>query len=358
MNLIYFLLYSISIIAIKFVSTAVRENKLYAISINDLDNSFKVTAYELKDGLIEDVFINGVTSSLTKLERGFDLKFFDVPNTLKEYRDKLWLKADQTSSDAKTSSTHSNFMGYISLSDMTFKPDSSFIKFPTDENFPLFGYTMNTIANDRESALYVAGGVIYSKSKDAYISSNSFFKYNFATKEWKDMTSDAKGKLNPVYNHTSVVYDKTLVLIGGRIAKDPTKDSTLNISEDGLFKVNSIYNLTKFDTATNNWQSIALNTSMFDSSVASLQLTEFSANFYKNKIYALGGLATSNDRKIPDRNTKVGILDYNTNQWSWSPVFDGSGNVYSSPVEAKSSLVFNNQIILTSGKLNRFILYI
>ncbi|KXN65713.1 hypothetical protein CONCODRAFT_12617 [Conidiobolus coronatus NRRL 28638] len=333
MNLIIVLLYSISIIAIKFVSTAVRENKLYAISANDSDNSFQVTSYELKDGSIKDIFSNGISSSLTKLGRGFELKFFDIPNTLQEYRDKLWLKADQTSADTKTSNTDSNFMGYINLNDLSFKRDTSFIEFPKDENFPVFGYTMNTITNERESALYITGGVIYSKSKDAYISSNSFFKYNFATKKWDDMTSGAKGKLNPVYNHTSVVADKTLVLIGGRVAKDPTKDSTLNVSEDGLFKINSIYNLTKFDTVTNNWK-----------------LTEFSANFYSNKVYTLGGSATSNEKQAPDRNTKLGILDYNGNQWSWSPVFDDAGNIFNSPVEAKSSLIFNDQIILTSGK--------
>ncbi|KXN71223.1 hypothetical protein CONCODRAFT_6116, partial [Conidiobolus coronatus NRRL 28638] len=66
--------------------------------------------------------------------------------------------------------------------------------------------------------------------------------------------------------------------------------------------------------------------------------------------YALGGLATSNGKQSPDLNTKLGILDYNGNQWSWSPVFDDAGNIYSSSIEAKSTLLYNDQIILTSGK--------
>jgi hypothetical protein len=351
MNLIYFLLYSISVIAVRFISTAIREDKLYAISKDDSNNSFHVTVYDLKSGLIGDVFSSGTTYSLTKLERGFDLKFFDVPDTLQEARNRLWLKSDQVSYGTGFNNSNSNFMGYINLSDMTFKADSSFIKFPTAENFPIFGYTMNTITNDLESALYVTGGVVYSKIKDEYISSNSFFKYNFATKEWKDMSLDVKGKLNPVYNHASVVVDnKTLVLIGGKVAKDSTRDSTLIISEDDLFKVNSIYKLTRFDTVTNSWESVALNVSLFDRSITTIQLTEFSANFYNNKVFLLGGLVTSNDKQNQDHNSKIGILDYKSNEWIWSPVVNDSGNFYSSPIEAKISLLFNDQVILTSGK--------
>ncbi|KXN67330.1 hypothetical protein CONCODRAFT_19696 [Conidiobolus coronatus NRRL 28638] len=351
MNLIYGLFYSVSITAVSFVSTTIRENKLYAISKNDSDSSFQVTAYELKDGLIKDIFSNGNSHSLTKLGRGFELKFFDIPDTLQEYRNKLWLKADQIEYEPEIDNAKSNFMGYINLSDMTFYPDSNFVKFPTKENFPLFGYTMNTISNEQGSFLYTTGGVIYSKSKNAYISSNSIFKYNFNTREWKDLSSDVKGKLKPVYSHSNVVMDsRYLLLIGGKVAKDQTKDSTLSIKENDLFKVNSIYNLTKFDTVTNNLESITVKSSMFDSSVPSLQLTDFSANFYNRKVYALGGMAISNEKQTPERNSKIGTLGFNDNQWSWSPINDEAGNIYNSPVEAKSSMLFNDQIILTSGK--------
>ncbi|KXN71222.1 hypothetical protein CONCODRAFT_6115, partial [Conidiobolus coronatus NRRL 28638] len=73
MNLTYILLYSVSIIAGRFVSTTIRENKLYAISNTDSDNNFQVTVYDLKEGLVRDIFNKGTSYSLAKLESGFDL---------------------------------------------------------------------------------------------------------------------------------------------------------------------------------------------------------------------------------------------------------------------------------------------
>jgi hypothetical protein len=359
MNLVHILLYSVPITAFRFVSTAIRENKLYAISKNDWDSSFQVKVYELKEGSIEYIFGSGTSHSLTKLGRGFELKFFDVPSTIQEYHNKLWLKSVQTDYGTEIDNSNSNFMGYINLSDMTFNADTSFVKFPTTENFPLFGYTMNTITNEHGSALYTTGGVIYLKSKNEYMSSNSVFKYNFNTKEWKDLSPDVKGKLNPLYSHTNVVMDnRYLLLIGGKVAKDHTKDSSLNIKEKDLFKVNSVYNLTKFDTITNNLESIAVNSDLFNSSVLSLQLTDFSAIFYNNQVYALGGQVIGSQKQIIEYSSKLGTLSFRENRWSWSPISDDAGNNYNSPIEAESSILFNDQIILTSGKLTCFISYI
>ncbi|KXN65384.1 hypothetical protein CONCODRAFT_142764 [Conidiobolus coronatus NRRL 28638] len=115
-------------------------------------------------------------------------------------------------------------------------------------------------------------------------------------------------------------------------------------------KFNSLYNLTRFDTINNSWETIALNTSMFDNSIDALQLTEFSTNFYKNKLYILRGFVPSNDKQAQDHNIKLGILDYKESQWSWSLILDEAGSIYNSTVDTKYSLIYNDQLILISGK--------
>jgi hypothetical protein len=144
--------------------------------------------------------------------------------------------------------------------------------------------------------------------------------------------------------------NRYLILFGGIIAKDPTKETSLNTNDDGLFKVSSIYKLTRFDTVNNSWDSITVNSSMLDSSIASLHLTKFSTNFYKDKLYILGGFAESNEKQALNLNSKLGILDYKKSQWSWSSVLDNTGSTYSSIVDSKYSLIYNGQIILISGK--------
>jgi hypothetical protein len=218
---------------------------------------------------------------------------------------------------------------------------------------------MNKITDKYGSALYITGGVIYSKSLDTYISSNSFFKYNYTTNEWVDMTSKYSGKLDPIYNHKSMVMDnRYLILFGGIMAKDPTKEVSLNTNDDGLFKVSSIYKLTRFDTVNNSWDSITVNSSMLDSSIASLHLTKFSTNFYKDKLYILGGFAEINEKQALNLNSKLGILDYKKSQWSWSSLLDNAGSAYNSTVDPKYSLIYNDQIILISGKYSYFTLSI
>ncbi|KXN65715.1 hypothetical protein CONCODRAFT_12619 [Conidiobolus coronatus NRRL 28638] len=322
---------------------------MYVISANDTGNNFQVTVYELKDSSIKDIFNSKKIFNINILVSGLNLKFTDAPEDLQADHNKLWLKVDQTSLGLETGSLKSNFIGYINTHDMSFKSDISSVKFPVIDKFPQFGYTMDKITNEYGSALYSTGGVVYSKRLGAYISSNSFFKYNYTTLEWVDMTSKYRGKLDPIYNHKSAVMDnRYLVLFDGKIAKDPTKETTLNINEDGLFKDNSIYNLKKFDIVTNIWESISLNTSMFDSSVASLQFTELSVNFYNNRVLTLGGLVASNENKQPSNNRYLGILDFKENQWRWSPVLDEGGDIFNRPILAKFSLIYNDQIILIS----------
>jgi hypothetical protein len=328
-------------------SITVKNNKLYSIYENLNETSWKVFVYDLKNGPISDVFSGGKSYNLLTFRKGFKLKFFDAPEILQEDRNKLWIKALQIGHGPEIDLSFSNWMWCINLTDMSLKDDAPLVKFPAVDNFPQFGYSLNTITNELGSALYVTGGVAYSKNDDKYYSSSSFFKYNYTTKEWKDMSANYSGKPAQIFYHNSAVVDnRYLSLIAGFIERNPTNAAILDFENKELFKIKSMYNLTTFDTFKNTWESTTLSTNMFDSNIAKLNLINFSVATHDSKVYALGGGVIEDGFTIGQMNQYVGALDYKSKTWSWNPIFNEDGTKFNNTVFAAESLVFNEQIII------------
>jgi hypothetical protein len=265
---------------------------------------------------------------------------------------------------------------------MSFKNDSSFIKFPTHENFPVKDYTMNTITNEFGSALYITGGMIYSKSVDDnpyefqnyyienYLDSNSFYKYNFTSKEWVDMTNSANGKLKPLSDHKSVVIDnRYLVVLGGRRRVIYNSKPTYDGSYRPFYEYNSLYNLTIFDTYTNTWENVNIKANVFDKDKPNFEFNEFLATVYNDKIIILSGFADNNKEYFnkknanylptrPEKNAKLGIFDFKARNstWTWDHIQnEDNSNISLQLIHAQVLSVFNNQLIICSGKLNLLI---
>jgi hypothetical protein len=358
MKLFFILLSIVTSLDFSIDSTTIKGSKLYSIYEDYNDNNIKVISYELKNGITSDVFSKGESYRLNKIVRGFKLKFFDVPQSLNGEHEKLWLKADKTVQGAEisnsNSNSNSNWMGYICLSDMALNPDNSLIKFPTTNKFPLLGYTTNTITNEYGSALYTTGGAIYSKNDDDLISSNSFYKYNYTTLEWNDMTSKYIGSLDPIYDHKSVVMDnRYLVLLGGNVSRDQSKNSNLTVSNLSLFKANSIYKLWVFDTLTNIWENVTLNPSIYDSNASKLNLSIFSATSYNNTIYVLASDLREEGSTDTEKDQYLGTLDFKSKVWSWIPIPRQDSGLSNSNITTTELPIFNNRlIILSKYKIN------
>jgi hypothetical protein len=225
---------------------------------------------------------------------------------------------------------------------MSLENGSDFIKFPTHENFPLIGYTLNSISNEFGTALYITGGMLYSKNDETYTANNSLYRYNFMSKGWVDMTYTIGAKLNPLAEHKSAVIDsRYLVILGGR--------SQIGFPKFGF---NPLYNLTIFDTFTNNWEIVRISASVFDTHITTLKFIDFSVVAYNDKIIVFGGIAGENQSKFYQPSRHLGIFDFKSKIWNWSPILNEDGSSYKPAKESRNILVFKDQFIVCTGKLS------
>jgi hypothetical protein len=350
MLVIQFIVYIISVASDVFrvFSAAIRDNKLIA-TYNTLDAlNTKVIIYELKEGTTQDIFDSRKVFDYGSVDIAFALAFLDFPDDLQS-NNKLWLTFDLRVGEGFIYSNVSSFInwaGYIDLNNMTLEDGSSLFQFPTHDNFPVGKYTINMITNKSGSVLYVTGGYIRNKNDDKWSASNSFFKYNFTTKEWADITYLASGKIEPVVDHKSVVIDnRFLVILGGNKAS--------SIDSSGYY---SLYNLSVFDTFTNNWEVINIKPDVFDTSKTGLVFLNFLPIIYNNIIIVFGGTASENFTRSAN-NTHLGILDFKSKDWNWSPILNEDGSEYNSKRNNHNLVILNDQLIILSGKFIIIILY-
>ncbi|KXN65322.1 hypothetical protein CONCODRAFT_13126 [Conidiobolus coronatus NRRL 28638] len=360
------------------ISIVIRDSKLIAIYRTANLYNTKVRIYELKEGTTADIFNSRKTFDFGHSDGSFTLVQLDTPENFPENKNKLWVKFMQSGMARNPAgSPFMNFLGYIDLDNMSLENDSDFIKFPTHENFPVKGYTMNTITNEFGSALYITGGKLYSKKdsdyldnnfvdsglnsnklrdlyryQDSYLDSNSFYKYNFTSKEWIDMTYSANGKLKPISKHKSVVIDnRYLVILGGIRHIIYNSTSNHNYYDQPGFEYNSLYNLTIFDTYSNSWENVNIQADIFDTHITTLEFDSFFPTVYKDKIIVLSGYAGENRSKTYRYSGYLGILDLKTKNWIWTPLYNEDGSVIGPDGIYGEIIVFNNQLIICSDVL-------
>jgi hypothetical protein len=327
--------------------------------------------FELKEGTTADIFNSRKTFNFGRTDGRFSLALVDTPDGLQGYKNKLSLKLILTGLLRKPlDSPFINWMGCINLDDMLLENDSDFIKFPTHENFPVKDYTMNTITNEFGSALYITGGKMYSKTDNNYsdrylnryldsykysyfnnyIDSNSFYKYNFASKKWVDMTHSANGKLKPLSEHKSVVIDnRYLVILGGK--RKVVYNSTSNYSDPDRQETeyDSLYNLAIFDTYSSTWENSNIKADIFDTHISTLQFESFMAAAHKNKIFVLSSYAGENGSSIFSYNVYLGILDLETKSWTWNRMLNEDGSFNATNAVYGKFIVFNDQLIICTS---------
>jgi hypothetical protein len=242
--------------------------------------------------------------------------FIDILDNSHDSHNKLWVRAELDQDFEKYQNAYyMNWVGYIKLDDMSLKTDSSIIQFPTHENFPINMYTVSKIANELGSALYVIGGNNYSKKDSKYIAKNSFFKYNFTTKEWVDMSYLANGRIKRINGHKSVVIDnRCIVILQHYMVNSAYGEQNLNNSMYSS-RYFSLYNLAVFDTYTSSWDIVNIKPDIHDTTMATFGFNSFSATVYKNKIIFFGGTISESGSNSGYGHSKLGILDYSSKTW-------------------------------------------
>ncbi|KXN67913.1 hypothetical protein CONCODRAFT_19313 [Conidiobolus coronatus NRRL 28638] len=334
-------------------SATIRGDKLYTIYLEYQQDYAEFKVYELKNGSIIDIVNSAKTIELETNIKKFLPEFLDIPGSLQESHNKLWMKGKlKEAIKGQKNSTYKSWVGYINLDDMSLITDSSLIKFPSNENFTLSEYAISTVNNKFGAAIYIVGGVYYFKKENRQSIENSILKYNFTIRRWVDMTYLVKGKLKPLFSHKSVVIDnRYLVMLSGITEESKEEIDIINRNKPN-YNFNSLYNLKVFDTFTNNWEYIDIKPDVMDTDIATFEFEEFLATVYDNKIIVIGvKIGTNTTMGIstvitPADSPYIGILDYDSKTWSWSQIYNEDGSKYSSGIYTKDIFVYNDQIIL------------
>jgi hypothetical protein len=339
-------------------SATIRDNKLYTIHQEVELGIVKCKVYELKESQVIDIVNSVKTFKLLDNLNGYELVFIHGLDGLKVAYNKLWVRAELTNEIRQFgNSSYKNWVGYINIEDMILIKDLSLIKFPTHENFPIIGYTINRVADLYGSVLYFTGGVLFSKSNDRYSIGNSFFKYNLTTREWADMSYLANGKLKPLTEHKSIVIDnRYLVSLGGYSEKSKGDIERFNTDKHNAGievenNYNYLYSLTVFDAVSNIWENVNIEPNLFDTSVANFEFYGFLAALYIDKIIVLGGVVNEKTSNLKYTKPYLGILDYRTKVWSWVMIDSINNKLNFNDPRGVRLLVYHSQLIISSGIL-------
>ncbi|KXN74320.1 hypothetical protein CONCODRAFT_2705 [Conidiobolus coronatus NRRL 28638] len=333
----------------RVLSASVRDSKLRIIYDSFDSLNIKVRLFDLKEGTTADIFNSGKAYDFGCKEGKVTLDIFETPDNLEESKNKLQIKSRRSLIHNLADSPFMNLVEYGYFEEISVFKDPGFKRISPHENFPVKGYTINKITNEFGSALYIIGGELYSKKDNIYTISNSFYKYNFTSNQWIDMAYTVSGKLKPISEHKSMVIDKRyLIILGGRGPVIYSSKPSTYDSNHPEIKYKSLYNLTIFDTFTNKWENINVNADIFDTSIASLDFAKFLTTVYKNKIIVFGGI--SGDSKIHSArlNRHLGILDFKSKKWHWTPIFDEDGKPLD-PFRVNGEIIaFNDQLIIVN----------
>jgi hypothetical protein len=345
-----------AISATEFLTSAtIRDDNLYTINQHTILDYVKLKVYKLKEGPTIDMLNSEKSFESIHYLKGFRLVFIDILDNSYDSKNKLWVRAELSPDTIHLQNlTYINWVGYIKLDDMSLKTDSSIFQFPTHENFPIKEYTTNKITNQFGTALYITGGLLYSKKDNKYSAGNSFFKYNFTTKEWLDMSYSFNGKSKPMVYHKSVVIDnRYLVILGGYSENGTVAEQNLNNSTNSLIPF-TLYNLRVFDTYTSSWKSINIEPDMFDIGLEQYIFYAFLPTVYKDRVIVLGGTVASS-KPFFGSYSKLGILYYNSKTLIWSPIYSDDDTRLFDNKFGQDSLLYNDQLIIVTGIIKIYI---
>jgi hypothetical protein len=350
----YIYLFSLASCYNLYISTTIRDNKLYALFRNGDTILNKLGVYDLKEGSISNIVDSGRTIKLPFFGPNIILEYFEMPHNHDKDKDKLWLITKQVQCENYTSkSPYTNWMGYINLNSMSVTDVSSIIKNPPFEKFPHILYTKSMITNEYGSTLYIIGGLVYDKWGNDHIYKNSFFSYNFTTNEWVDMALLSKGKLDPIINPTvTVIENRYLILMGGRVSDNSTRNRNYkSISKNQLIN-NSPFDFRVYDTFTNSWDNFHIDPSIFDSDISrsGIGLYDLAPKVYKNKIYLPVGYVGVIDSYKNEYISKLGILDYQSKNFTWSSLYNEDGYDFNFNVKIQDTAIFNDSMLIITGK--------
>jgi hypothetical protein len=340
-------IYGFEGIDVDYTTAIYRNNKLYVYEPYDVDLDWTgLTIYNLKDGLISD--IESRLINLTNSNSAYAPQFLQLPETLTDKRsNELWIIGGISDKELKNNTiSKENWSGEI-INDSELEFNDDFIPMPPFDNFPKSGFSQTIVNNNNNLELYIIGGLVYSKELNTTLITNYFFKYEFSTRKWSDLSEATKSILQPRYLHTVVEVDNSLILVGG-IQNNKTLNGNFEheVSVKDEVDVSDINTIFKFDLKDQKWTTVNTKLNKDPSIYRNGKVTGPSIDIYDGKIVSYASVYNYKDELFEPQ---IGILDYKTWEWEWHQIKNNIGIDNSLLLAYHNSLIINDQLILVHG---------
>jgi hypothetical protein len=307
-----------------------------------------LTVYDLKDGPISDIksrLVNVTTSSPS-----YTPQFLQLPEAMPEnISDDLWMIGGIADESLESEDlTKENFSCEI-LNDNQLRLHNDFISMPEFKKFPRSGFSQTVVNGNNGPELYILGGLVYSKELKGEMISNYFFKYEFYTRIWSDLSETTKSIVPPRAYHTIVEADNSLLLFGGVQDNEVIKrndDCSLMDKENINFgNLSTIY---KYDLNNKNWSVVQAKLNKDPNAYWNGTAAGASFNLYKDKIVSYTAFIDKENTLVEPQ---LGVLDYKTWEWKWNNVKTEIGTDNSLILSFHKTIIINDQLILIHGKI-------
>jgi hypothetical protein len=334
---------------VDYTTSIYKNNKLYVYEPDDIEIGWSgLSIYNLRSGPISDIQPQSV--NFTNSNPIYTPQFLHLPQGLPDGRsNEIWMIGGFAKDELKDINlTKENWSCEI-LDNNELKFHDDFIPMPLFENFPKSGFSQTIVNSDKGPELYIIGGLLYFEELNTSLITNYFFKYEFNTREWNDLSGTTKSILEPRAFHRVIEANSSLLLFGGiRNNKSKYENYKNSVPIKNASDFDDFATVFKFDLKEQKWSTVNTKLNKDPNIYRNGATIGSSFNVYKERIISYSNLYNSEGKYYEPQ---IGILDYNTWDWEWHDVKNESGIDNNLLLSYYQTLVINDQLILIHGKL-------
>jgi hypothetical protein len=340
---------------IDYTTTIYKNNKLYVYQQNDIELKRPgLTIYNLRDGPVSDIQTQLV--NFTNSNPVYAPQFLQLPQFLPNERSQeTWMIGGIVSDKLKNNNLTKDNWSCEIINDSELKFHDDFIPMPQFDNFPKSGFSQTIVNGNNDPELYIIGGLVYSKELDTPLITNYFYKYEFSTRKWRDLSETTKSILPPRAFHKVIEVNSSLLLFDGIQNIETIKENFEHtILADDSIDSGGIGTIFKFDLIEQKWSKLNTKLNRDLSIYRNGTAARSSFDVYNGKVISYSAFFDNNTGMYEPQ---IGILDYKTLEWEWHNVKTESGIDNNLALSYYQALIINRQLILIHGKFNNILIY-
>ncbi|KXN64822.1 hypothetical protein CONCODRAFT_13873 [Conidiobolus coronatus NRRL 28638] len=288
-----------------------------------------------------------------QLERWANIRYSNsLPQGLPNGRSyETWMIGSIAEDELKNNNLSKENWNCEIVNDNELKFHDDFIPMPPFKNFPKSGFSQTIVNSNDSPELYIVGDMVYSEELDTELITNYFYKYEFNTGQWSDLSEKTKSILRPRAFHKVIEADNSLLLFGGIQNDEAIKrkfEHTAPINDDA--DIGDITTIYKFNLNEQKWSTVNAKLNKDPNIYKTGQVSGSVYDVYKGKIISYISLFNYVKNIYQHQ---LGILDYKTWEWEWHSIKNEVGTDNNLFLSFYQTLIINHQLILIHGISNQ-----